>query len=158
MNKSSTGYKILAFARAMDGWFTAADVVYAAKGKSKSNIYVALSALKKAGKLVHDPGTKSYRLNENSKTITVTAPKAPTLAPPNPPKHPKPEKPPLDPARKNDVQTISWLVDQNTELNQKVQKLEEQYEDALSVIRYLEDKLIRTIQYTAQFEEGKDDA
>jgi len=134
IKKVSTVNKILAFARNHGGWFTASHVAYLAKGKSKSNVYVALAALKKAGKLAHNPDTKQYLLNQNSKTVTVTAP----------------EKPKLDPARENDAKTIQYLIEEQNRLHSELAATDEKYDDALAVIRYLEDKLIKTIQYTAR--------
>lgn len=96
------------------------------------NVWVLLAQLKKAKVLAHDPKTHTYKLlNEFN----------------------KPAKPKLDPARKSDRDTIGYLVDQTVDLARARDDALEKYGDALAVIRYLEDKLIKTIQYTAQFEE-----
>ena len=140
--KLSTSGKILAFAKQHPDGFFAQDVRDMARRRQA--VYVALSNLKKKGLLTRD-ATGRYTLNQNDQTVTITAPH-------------KPEKAKLDPARKSDVETISWLVDQNVDLHNEVQSLKEQRDDALTIIRYLEDKLIRVIQYTAQFEAKEDDA
>jgi hypothetical protein len=138
--KLSTSSKILAFAKQHPDGFFAQDVRDMARRRQA--VYVALSNLKKKELLTRD-ATGRYKLNQNDQAVAAP---------------PKPEKPKLDPARKSDVETISWLVDQNVDLNNEVQSLKEQRDDALTIIRYLEDKLIRTIQYTAQFEAKEDDA
>lgn len=121
------------------------------------NIWVALSQMKKAGVLVHDPKTSTYRLadgqvkkapmaswdgenagkpitkqklkyilNQNSKTVQVTAPKKPVT---------------------QELDYYRRLLDA---LSNTHEQLEQKHEDALAIIRYLENKLYTVIQRDAR--------
>lgn len=132
--KKSVGSKILAFAKERGGWFSATDVRQAIKAKPE-RIYVELSVLKKKGLLNHDAAARKYILNQNSKTVQVTAPTA---------AQPKPKQPAFDPA---------IMLDN---ILKQVQQTEEKYEDALAIIRYLENKLYVAIQRDVDHNRGID--
>jgi hypothetical protein len=91
-----------------------------------------LGKLKKQGILKHNAKKKVYTFV------------------PYPGTQPLPEKPKLDPARENDAKTIQYLIEEQNRLHSELAATDEKYDDALAVIRYLEDKLIKTIQYTAK--------
>lgn len=137
--KQSVRQQVLTFAKSKTGeWFKPLDFTSLHPGIPPAQVHVVLSILKKRGVLKHNAAKKSYMLAGDEA---------------------KPTKEKLDPRRKNDIDTIDRLIEEQNvlfsrirEAKAEVLEMNEKYDDALAVIRYLEDKLIRTIQYTAQFE------
>ena len=139
--KPSVRDRVIAFAKnkkmyTNNGWFAPSEFVAANTDIPAAQVHVVLGILKKRGILKHDKKKKVYFLN------------TPQLSPVNQ----NPEKPKLDPARENDARTINYLIEEQNRLEAEISLLDEKYDDALAVIRYLEDKLIKTIQYTARLE------
>lgn len=98
------------------------------------NVWVLLAQLKKAKVLAHDPKTHTYKLlNEFNKSANTA----------------------LDRARKNDKDTIAHLIDQMVDVAEQRKAISEKYEDALTIIRYLENKLVTSIQYATRADDAR---
>ena len=119
--------RIINYAKQNPNGFTPKQLLADANIKDK-NIWVTLSGMKKAGVLVHDPKTSTYRLATPEPTSQKKV-----LKPFN-----KKQQPAFDPA-----------IMLDNILNQ-VQQTEEKYQDALAIIRYLEGKLYTVIQRDAR--------
>lgn len=143
MKKFNTREQVIAFAKQNPDGFKSADVRAAVKAKA-NRISVMLWHLKKQGVLEHDINTGVYKLtgvNKSEATPTPTPAPAPKPTPKATPK--AASKPTLD---------IHYerLAERHVELRDTCDKLNVQYQDALAVIRWLEEKLIKAIQYDAR--------
>jgi len=125
--------KITNYAKNHPEGFSPKQLMEDTKIKDK-NIWVTLSKMKKQGLLKHNTKTRKYKLLNTFN---------------------KPGKVKLDPARENDVQTISYLVDQTVDLATARDEANKKYEDALAIIRYLEHKLITSIQYATRSDDAR---
>lgn len=129
IKKSALTNRIIAFARTKPDGFTPADVKHFGKGKHPSSVHVALYTLKQRGVLSHDNVNGVYKL-------AVTPVKKNT------------NKPPAQPVRDVDAETIAHLAQQVVDNSESYKRLQERYNDALAIIRYLENKLFVLIQHT----------
>jgi len=125
--------RVINYAKQHPDGFSPKQLLTEAKIKDK-NIWVMLSHLKKQGVLAHDPKTKTYKLLNGFNKSGNTA---------------------LDRARKNDKDTIAHLVDQMVEVAEQRKAISEKYDDALTIIRYLENKLVTSIQYATRADDAR---
>lgn len=124
-------------------------------------VSVALWKLKKDGVLTHDPKTGVYTLTGVNKSEAVATPVAPAATPK---KRGRPAKPKAitvsvhsdlpAPKESKEVTNLKFQVSQLSlelkEMTERAARLNVQYEDALAVIRFLEDKLFKAIQFDAR--------
>lgn len=135
MKKLSARSQLVNFAKKHPEGFTVAQARQHVKG-TPSRISVLLWQLKKDGELKHDPKTGIYVLTDVNKPAETT----------NEVDEVKDLKNMLTRADSSYADLAGQLVAAKTE-NKKVK---EHYEDALAIIRYLEDKLFKAIQYNAR--------
>lgn len=127
-------------------------------------VSVALWKLKKDGVLTHDPKTGVYTLTGVNKSEAVATPVVPAATPK---KRGRPAKAKAvavsvhdkffadhfgDPLKrlKHSEEAYANLATRMQQLQSEHTKLSEQHTDALAVIRFLEDKLFRAIQFDAR--------
>lgn len=123
--------RILNFAKQHPEGFTPKQLLDGTKIKDK-NIWVALAQMKKAGVLSHDPKTRLYKAADGSK-VSKSVIKAVNDA--------------VNAQTSRDVDTIAYLSNQIIDSNNKYKELSERHNDALAIIRYLENKLLIAIQH-----------
>ena len=127
--KLSQKQQIVEYAKAHPGGFTAAALV-AHTGIKANQVARKLWELKKKKILAHNPKKHTYTLiGQNDKTIKVTAP-------------------PKDNKIKQERENAALTMLDN--MLKEVQETEEKYQDALAIIRYLENKLYVVIQRDAR--------
>lgn len=139
MKKITVRQQVMRFADKHPEGFTAAQAREAIKVTAK-RLYVVLWQMKKAGVLTHDEAAHTYALTGvNKKKV------APEVPPPMVPM-PEPQKPIVI----KDTKEVSSLRFQVSQLKKYNEEVEERYNDALAIVRYLEDKLFRAIQHDAR--------
>lgn len=132
MKKLTVRQQVMRFAGKHPEGFTAAQAREVIKTDSK-RLYVVLWQMKKAGVLKHDEAAHTYALtgvNKETKPVFVQPPEAQQI------KY----------ASKHELEAERWRSSYE-ELSARATKLNVQYEDALAVVRYLEDKLFKAIQH-----------
>ena len=148
--KQSTTQRILEVAKKHPNGFTATDVRAVIKGKPE-RIYVALSTLKKKGVLEHDSEMGRYKL----KSVRVSVPMASWDGKPVGGKPITKEKlqaiiDTLNVEQEAEPAKFDDYTSEILEWKKKYLSLNEQYTDALAIIRYLESKLVTAIQHDAR--------
>lgn len=125
LKKPSFSEQILEVANRFPNGFTIEDIQHTKK--QERSVRRAFQALVDSGKLNHDAYLESYSLPKNSETVRVTAP------------------------WRDDQESLGWNDESKTnlidDLHSRLDTMEEKYQDALAVVRYLENKLITAIQY-----------
>ena len=137
MKKQSVRQQVLNFANKHPDGFTAADVRKAIKADPK-RLYVVLWQMKKSGELKHNDSTHIYSLS----SLTGVN-KKPVVVKPEPPS----TKPDYEIMLKKADESYADLAARLQDERQRRTKTEERYNDALAIVRYLEDKLFKAIQY-----------
>lgn len=139
--KTNTRNQILKVAKELSDGFKAADVRARVKAKT-SRVSVMLWQLKKDGVLSHDIKTGVYKLTDVNKLADIK------------PTAPKPVKKAIVPAKPKQELMEGFDVrhwhGKFVDMQSRAVKLNVQYEDAMAVVRYLEDKLFKAIQHDAR--------
>lgn len=128
--------RILNYAKQNPNGFTPKQLLADTSIKDK-NIWVTLSQMKKAGVLAHDLKTSTYRL-ATSQNVEV-------LKPFNKKKLSR-----VDAISEAQADMVGELAGEMFKLRERCDQLDEQYTDALAIIRYLEGKLYTVIQRDAR--------
>lgn len=131
MKKQSVREQIVKFANTQTDGFLAREVLNAIKAPAKQ-VTSALWLLKKNGVLAHDKANHRYKLTGVNKAPALAADTVPISI--------------LNKAHSAYADLVGELQSER----EKVSKAKEQYEDALAIIRYLEDKLFRAIRHDAR--------
>lgn len=158
MKKKSLTQRIIHAATINPNGVTAAQIKNAVPNTGNA-VSVALWKLKKEGVLSHDIKTGVYKLTGVNKSEAEATPVVPAATPK---KRGRPVKKltvtvnDAPPAFKESREIsnlkfqVSQLGSELGDMTERAAKLNVQYEDALAVIRFLEDKLFRAIQHDAR--------
>jgi hypothetical protein len=156
MKKKSLIQQIINAATINPNGVTAAQIKNAVPN-TKNAVSVALWKLKRYGVLTHDPKTGVYKLTDVNKSV------APDVTPAAP--APAPAKPKAktittvtsDKSIKEYQATLKRADESYADLAARMMNLRkdfdglrERHEDALAIIRYLEDKMFKVIQFDAR--------
>lgn len=135
--KLTNKQRVINFASNYPAGFSASDLKNALKSKSPNLVSALLWAMKKDGVLVHDKEAGLYRL-ANTNTNTNGNGSGTHIA------NTAPAKEPVIPFDEYETVLLDYA------------SLKQKHDDALAIIRYLESKLLTTIQFASQ--QSKSDA
>jgi hypothetical protein len=130
MNQVTYKQRVIDLAKKNPAGITTKDVKREVKGITPTTMYALLWTMKKAGILVHDREANLYKLAGVLTAVNKS---------PEPEPQPEPE-----PLNKNVART------EEAALMIRNQELRHQLEDATAIIRYLEEKLFKAIQFNAR--------
>lgn len=138
--------RIIAFAKKHPNGFKPKQLLEATKMKD-ANIWVTLSKMKKRGLLSHDAEAGVYKpgAGEPRRTGRPAKSKDKAVKPVT-----KDVVKSLTAQVSRDVDTIAYLSNQLIDANNKYNELQRQHEEALILLRYVENKLVIAIQHHAK--------
>jgi hypothetical protein len=139
MNKVSNVKRVMEIANTYPDGFTTVDVRKQIKGINLSSMHALLWTLKNKGVLTHDKVSGVYKL--------ATAPAPAPAADVSTPVNKKRLQSSGDAVYEREIRNLTFRVRQ---LNEHTKNLQTQIDDALAIIRYLEDKLFKAIQFDAR--------
>lgn len=146
MKKVSNLKRVINLAKNSPDGFTVEDVKKVAPGIIPNSLYSMLWKLKKTGFLTHNKETGKYTVADAAAVNHAAAEK---LTPVNKPKIRLQSAQPLPPkgSQEREIRELNFHVQQ---LRAQIMRMEGQYNDALAIIRYVEDKLFKAIQHDAR--------
>jgi hypothetical protein len=153
MKKPTNISRVMDLAKDSPNGFTTVDVRKQIKGINSSSMHALLWKLKKGGALSHDVESGVYKLaNAPAATDPAQAATADVSTPVNKNKPGRPKKERQVPVKD------AWVPRRiyNDQTNQLIHTqssltgMRQRYEDALAIIRYLEEKLLKAIQFDAR--------
>lgn len=140
MKRLSNSEHVINLAKNSPDGFTVNDVKKQIKGILPNSLYALMWKLKRDRWLNHDRVTGKYVLASDIERLS------PKSTPVNKTEK-KPEPLPPKGSNEREVRELGYQVHG---LKNQVARLEGQYTDALAIIRYLEDKLFKAIQFDAR--------
>lgn len=160
MKKKSLIQQIINAATINPNGVTAAQIKNAVPN-TKNAVSVALWKLKRDGVLTHDPKTGVYKLTDVNKSVAPDAtPAAPAPASAKPKAKPRAKTittvtsdksiKEYQATLKRADESYADLAARMMNLRKDFDGLRERHEDALAIIRYLEDKMFKVIQFDAR--------
>jgi hypothetical protein len=140
MNQVTYKQRVIDLAKKNPAGITTKDVKREVKGITPTTMYALLWTMKKAGILVHDREANVYKLAGVLTAVNKS---------PEPEAKPEPKATPLPPkgSYEREIRELTFRVSQ---LNAHITTQHNQLTDALAVIRYLEGKLFKAIQFDAR--------
>lgn len=142
MKKASNISRVMEIANTFPDGFTTTDVREKIKGINLSSMHALMWNLKKKGILSHDKESGVYKLvNAPTANVSTGVDKKKKLGRPRKAQAAA-QTPDLNQYTRQSVNEAALMI-RNNELNHKL-------EDALAIIRYLEDKLFKAIQFDAR--------
>lgn len=141
--KVSNKQRVIQIAKNFPNGFTTKDVKEQIRGIPPATMYALLWTMKKAGILNYNGETNVYTAGDLSTPVYKSA-KTKTKA------KTRLQGPSTVPPKGSYEREISNLTFQVQQQKKFAEELNIKYEDALAIIRYLEDKLFKAIQYNAR--------
>ena len=140
MKRLSNSEHVINLAKNSPDGFTVEDVKKRVKGILPNSLYALMWKLKRDRWLNHDKVTGKYVLASDIERLS------PKSTPVNKTEK-KPEPLPAKGSYEREIRELTYKVQQ---LKDYAAQKERQVDDALSIIRYLEDKLFKAIQFDAR--------